>query len=258
MLFKNLLIYLQCKKIERMDIKDKRSLKLRLRCIYIGYFVILAFGFIHSVLPTMFASLKLGIKEVYSMQEQLSEESAENIVWYILPVKPSIFEGAWSEMESSIPDCKITASTYEGFINVRGNKEMIPSKMLERIDRYVTADNFLAMALIPSQLAIYVLIALIIISLRNSVKEERPLPKRNITYMRSIGILVILIAIIDAISYSLNHSIVRMIASEKYAEVFSNQFPIEYGELVMGLLIIFAAEVFVIGTRLSEEQEYTI
>ena len=242
----------------KMDIKDKRSLKRRLMYIYIGYFVILTLGFFHSFVPSLAATLRLGIREISTLQQQIKSGEMEDYVWYVIPVKPAIFDETCNEVETIIPENKITSSMYEGFMNIHLSKTHTPQHILDKLSNMSTFDNIIALLIGPFQLIVFIFIALIINSLRKSIRDQRPLSKCNIVYMRLIGVLVIVIALLEAASYSINNKIVTMLATEHYAQAFKNVFPIEYGELVMGLLIIFAAEVFVIGTKLSEEQEYTI
>jgi len=49
---------------------------------------------------------------------------------------------------------------------------------------------------------------------------------------------------------------VELLAGTQY-EVL-NRFPLNYWNLIIGMLFLFMAEVFAIGTQLSEEQKLTI
>ena len=87
-------------------------------------------------------------------------------------------------------------------------------------------------------LAIIVLMFVIIHSLRRSIREERTLDKRNVWYLRAIGMLTIV--------------------TELISDTVDAGFHVSYAMIIMGILILFAAEVFAIGQNLSEEQKLTI
>ena len=108
-----------------------------------------------------------------------------------------------------------------------------------------------------SYLAIIVLMLLIIHSLRRSIREERPLERRNILLLRIIGLLAIATELIDdAIDWTMSSRAAELLTGSGY--VVDTAFHVSYSTLLMGVLILFAAEVFAVGQHLSEEQKLTI
>ena len=106
-------------------------------------------------------------------------------------------------------------------------------------------------------LGIIVLMFVIIHSLRRSIREERTLDKRNVWYLRTIGLLTILAELIsDTVNWAMNSRAAELLAGSGYT--VNTGFHISYAMIIMGILILFAAEVFAIGQNLSEEQKYTI
>ena len=98
---------------------------------------------------------------------------------------------------------------------------------------------------------------LIIHSLRRSIRDERPLDKRNVWYLRLIGLLTILSEVISSlIGYAMNLQAERLLAGSKW--MVASSFELSYSTIIMGILILFSAEVFAIGQNLSEEQKLTI
>ena len=106
-------------------------------------------------------------------------------------------------------------------------------------------------------LAIIVLMFVIIHSLRRSIREERTLDKRNVWYLRAIGMLTIVTELIsDTVDWVMNSRAAELLAGSGYT--VDAGFHVSYAMIIMGILILFAAEVFAIGQNLSEEQKLTI
>ena len=98
---------------------------------------------------------------------------------------------------------------------------------------------------------------LIIRSLRRSIREERPLDRRNVRMLRTIGVLTILAELAqDFVNWRMAGRAAELLAGSGYA--VQTGFGISYTNLIMGILVLFAAEVFAIGQNLSEEQKLTI
>lgn len=106
-------------------------------------------------------------------------------------------------------------------------------------------------------LAIIILMAKIIYSLRHSIREEQPLVKGNIWSLRIIGGLTIFIELLQGfLDWRLATKAAEMLAGSPYT--VDTSFPISYTNIIMGILVIFSAEVFAVGQNLSEEQKLTI
>lgn len=112
-----------------------------------------------------------------------------------------------------------------------------------------------AMAL--SFLAVFVLIAVIIYSLRKAVQRGHTLMKREIKLTRIIGVLVIFGELCFAYAQYLTNLEAAQILAPTGLEV-QTAFTLNDINLIMGVIFLYMAEVFTIGSQLSEEQEYTI
>ena len=105
--------------------------------------------------------------------------------------------------------------------------------------------------------AIIVLMCIIIRSLRRSIRNECTLDRRNTRYLRAIGVLTILSELCgDLSAWWMNRRAAEVLAGTGL-EVDTG-FAVSYGTIIMGILVLFAAEVFAIGQQLSEEQKLTI
>ncbi len=106
-------------------------------------------------------------------------------------------------------------------------------------------------------LTIIALMFLIINSVRRSIREERTLDKRNVWYLRAIGGLAIATELMDGVVvWTMNRRAAELLAGSQYT--VDTAFHLSYSTIIIGILIIFAAEVFAIGQNLSEEQKLTI
>lgn len=106
-------------------------------------------------------------------------------------------------------------------------------------------------------LAIIVSMFLIIHSLRRSIREEQPLRGHNVALLRLIGGLAIATELLDdLVSWAMNSRAAEILAGSGCT--VDTAFHVSYSRILMGVLILFAAEVFAVGRRLSEEQKLTI
>lgn len=120
--------------------------------------------------------------------------------------------------------------------------------------------NYTLLLFIPALLAklsILILVALIINILRKSVRDEQPLPGRIIIYTRAVGFLLILAEVCAGFGVYIYHCTARTLLEGSPLQVAAS-FPLNYWNIVMAILVLFSAEVFSIGSRLSEEQKLTI
>ena len=106
-------------------------------------------------------------------------------------------------------------------------------------------------------LAVLVMIALMINSLRKSIRDEQPLRHSNIRRTRIVGALLIVSELCNALVLYINQCKAAELLAGTIYEVPS-RFPLNYWNLIIGILFLFMAEVFAIGTQLSEEQKLTI
>ena len=89
------------------------------------------------------------------------------------------------------------------------------------------------------------------------MREELPLNRRNILYTRLIGFILIGSEVLEGlIGWCMRTGAAEALKGS--AMTVDVSFPLSYWNLLMGVLMLFMAEVFAIGTRLGEEQKLTI
>ena len=231
-----------------MDKKQKKSLRRHLLVIYIFYFLALAAGFIHSFVPHVSSSLATGwqaasedirMQEKHGMARLQNAQSDETL----FPIETG---------HASIS----TEAEYTGvniYVKTDENSDPTVVRTLNRI-------NYILLLSIPALLAklsILILVALIINILRKSVRDEQPLPGRIIIYTRAVGFLLILAEVCTGVGSYIYQSTTRTFLEDSPLQVAAS-FPLNYWNIVMAILVLFSAEVFSIGSRLSEEQKLTI
>ena len=208
-----------------MDKKQKKSLRRHLLVIYIFYFLALAAGFIHSFVPHVSSSLATGWQ---AASEDIRMQEKHGIAQHTYFLAARLQNAQSDETLFPIETGHASISTeaeYTGvniYVKTDENSDPTVVRTLNRI-------NYILLLSIPALLAklsILILVALIINILRKSVRDEQPLPGRTF----------------------LEDSPLQVAAS----------FPLNYWNIVMAILVLFSAEVFSIGSRLSEEQKLTI
>ena len=238
-----------------MKRNDKHTLNRRLQLIYVCYFVILIAGFLHNYLPTFKWGFMAGVD---AAQEEL-ELSKQGIskYWYLFPMKAAIMDDSGSMLETGNADVAVEVNAYDALATVSVcTTDADNDATLKMVAGYSRKTTCASILISLSWLAILVLIGMIINSLRRSIRDQRTLPDSNILYMRIIGCLIIVSELLGAASYHFGQKAVETLAVGRIE--FISSFPIEYGSIVLGLLVLFSAEVFAIGTMLSEEQKLTI
>ena len=238
-----------------MERKEKNSLNRRLLMIYVGYFIIIGAGFLHSYLPTF----KWGFMAGVDAAQQEIESSRQGIEkrWYLFPVKSALYDGHGSRLDTGNRNVEVEVSAYDALATVTVcSADPDNDAALHMVTRNYRKAMAASIGLSLSWLAILVLIGVIINSLRRSIHDQRTLSDSNILYMRIIGGLIIINELLEAASYHFGQKAVTAIVGDGIK--FISSYPIEYGGIVLGLLVLFSAEVYVIGATLSEEQKLTI
>ena len=239
-----------------MDRKEKRSLNRRLLGIYICYFVILGVGFMHSFAPMFSTAFNEGwnraTRNIESERRGIEQKNM------LFTVKPEVFNG-WVGLASNFEHVGIRANICDAMVDVEiDDCAKADSRTVAMLTRNYNRTTYIEFTRMFAWLAILILSACIINSLRKSIRDGRTLADSNITMTRIIGILIIAAELLSAWELHIGHVSVAEIMRTNTALSVETTFPVDYSNFVFGLLVIFAAEVFAIGARLSEEQEYTI
>lgn len=233
--------------------KSKKIILRRITALYIVFFVVIAFGLVRAVSRFSGEDFNTGRNDARRMAVEEMGASGQNVeLIYELPT-------ATSTMDFDIPvysdeAADITMYARPALLDV---KATMPSGVL------LGGISFNSYGLVYSLLvtliygAIFVILFIVIGSLRRSIRNDDVFKKSNIALTRAIGILLI--------AASLLFSLMSWIEARAMAPYFAESpyrintaFPFNFGELIMGVLIFIIAEIFSISSSLSEEQKLTI
>lgn len=244
-----------------MERTQKKSLRRHLLFIYVGYFLALAIGFIHSFVPNVSSSWSAGwnaATEDIQMQEKHGID--QQTFFMTVRLKEPVSENLLSSKTQHAIETRYASVTAEAEYTSVNLYVKTSDKSDPELVRQLKKANYSLLLFIPAllaKLAILILVALIINILRKSVRDEQPLPKRIITYTRIIAALLILSEICTALGAYIYHHAAQILLEGTALQVDAT-FPLNYWNIFMAILVLFSAEVFSIGSQLSEEQKLTI
>lgn len=237
--------------------QNKKTLLQRLLVIYITFFVVLLAGLALEVLP----EFSRGYDEGGEIGTDIaaSWQSGTPRMIYMLENIP-IVDGPDNAVTVTTPHEEIRIDTRIRRIGMTVEQNAPGASMLALAFRSLGGSGWIYASVALCTLAyltIVVLMVLIIHSVRRSIREERTLDKRNVWYLRAIGGLAIATELVnDLVSRAMNLRAAELLAESGYT--VDTAFHVSYSTVIMGILVIFAAEVFAIGENLSEEQKLTI
>ena len=236
--------------------QNKKRFLQRLLAIYIAFFGALLAGLALEILPGFSRGYadgdEIGMdlarnwgsvtpRLIYMLENILIDESPEVVV--MLPENPDVkietkIRKIGLVVEQEAPGASIFGLAFRSL----GGSSWIYASVMLTLAAYLT---------------IIVLMFLIIHSVRRSIREERTLDKRNVWYLRAIGGLAIATELMDGlVGWTMNRRAAELLAGSPYT--VDTALHLSYSTIIIGILIIFAAEVFAIGQNLSEEQKLTI
>ncbi len=228
--------------------QNKRRLYKHLMIIYVFYFVALVIGFLSTIAP----SFSSGWREAQQTMDTDFTQGDVRTYYVYAPLRAS---------GSELPAVEgVGANTSVSVDNVR-LRVTVPEKYTVSNSLKVMANNgfayLLSMLTGVAYLAVFILIALIINSLRKSIRDEQPLRHGNIGRTRAIGILMLVAALSESFMKYINIREAATLLQSSALQV-DTTFPLNYWNIIVGILMLFMAEVLVVGTQLSEEQKLTI
>lgn len=105
--------------------------------------------------------------------------------------------------------------------------------------------------------AIFVIIFVMLGSLRRSFRRDDPFRRRSVALTRVIGALLIVSSLLISTMTWLD---ARAVAPyfEETGFAINTSFPYDFAQIITGVLIFVIAEIFSIGSSISEEQKLTI
>lgn len=232
---------------KQIVMQNKKRLYKHLIIIYILYFIVLVSGFMLNTIPSFTSGLNFGLAQA---ERELGSGVTHSYYVTADLLNPEGYieiDGLPENMDAYLARLYVQVSDPGAFT-------------LNNAFR-VQADSGYAYLLLLvagfSFLTVIVLIALMINSLRKSIRDEQPLRHNNIWRTRIVGILLIVMELANTLVLYINQCKAVELLEDTPYEILTH-FPLNYWNLIIGVLFLFMAEVFAIGTQLSEEQKLTI
>ncbi len=237
--------------------QNKKTLLQRLLVIYVTFFIVLAVSIAHSLLPNFTKGFGQGTELGKEIAASWTSGNPQSV--YLLSnvaVHPTL------PLDDQLPAAhgarRIEATV--GSLDLLVIEEAPGSSPVGMAFRSIGGTPWMyALTMVNALLypAIIVLMCIIIRSLRRSIRSEGPLDRRNIRHLRIIGVLTILSELCSDLSaWWMNHRAAGVLAGSELQ--VDTAFSVSYSNIIMGILVLFAAEVFAVGQQLSEEQKLTI
>ena len=239
--------------------KNKQAQLKRLMALFVLFLALLVVGFIHNMAGDFGRGFVAGMEAGESIGEGWTAQNHDYT--YLIPDVKIAEDFHPVALDSTAAGCdgrEVMIQRDAVTLKVR-HSDVNLSPMAASMR--VMGDNpmvfYSVMITLLSRAAIIILMIVIILSLKRSIREERPMERANILYMRLIGGLLILSELMDAAGTRLIRSHAAEVLAD-YSLRVDTSFSISYWNLMMAVMVLFAAEVFAIGQRLSEDQQLTI
>lgn len=238
--------------------KNNQAQLKRLMALFVLFLALLAVGFIHGVMGDFGRGFVAGMEAGDSLRKEWTKNGRDYT--YLIPdVRiDEAFRPVAQDSTAGGKGREVMIQSDVVTLKVRNSAENLsPMSLPMRL----VGDNpmvfYSALIITLSRAAIIILMIVIILSLKRSIREERPMERANILYMRLIGGLLILSELMDAAGTWMIRSHAAEVLADYHVRV-DDAFSISYWNLMMAVMVLFAAEVFDIGQRLSEDQQLTI
>ncbi|MBQ3187227.1 MAG: DUF2975 domain-containing protein [Alistipes sp.] len=235
--------------------QNKSTYLRRLLVIYIAFFAVLLVGLTLDVAPGFRQGLEAGTSMGQDLSEQLEQATPQSS--YLLFNCPLETPAA---TQVATTDSLRTITARPSTITFHVTEPAGDHSMWWHAFAAVGGSPWVYWMTVAASLSflfIIILMWLIIRSVRRSIRLEMPLERCNVWYLRLIALLSILSELCNSLSsWIMNNRAAELIADTAYT--VNTTFHFSYSTLIMGLLILFAAELTAIGRDLGEEQKLTI
>lgn len=231
--------------------KSQKTILRRLVALYVIFFVVIAVSLVRTFSRFSGEAFNTSRNDVWRMLSDNDDRKADLL--YDLPVATSV-------LDFDVPVCGNTTDNVT--VNARPSRLDVavaypvgtPVYKLSSLHQYSLLLAFVATAV---YFAVFVILFIILGSLRKSIRNNDVFSRRNIALTRTIAILLIVASLLfSLVSWMEIRSVANLMAQSNFP--LNTAFPFDFGEIIMGVLVFVIAEIFSIGSSLSEEQKLTI
>ncbi len=241
--------------------KSKKEVLGRLLTIYILFLVMVVLSVLSRVIPDLTRGFNDGMVLSGEIQESMTEgESVQHYILYDIPIKYSATqlvggESDSAEQQSPRIDCYVSKVDLTVEEPVEGDLSALKyafGTVGGSVWYYVVA-----WLMIIAYISIILLLALIINSLRRSIRNSCEVSILNVLYTRIVAALIIVTELVDAsMVYSMKLKAAELLNNS--GVVVDTSFSPDFWVVILGVVVLFMAEVFAISHYISEEQKLTI
>lgn len=230
--------------------QSKSRILMRLNILYVLFFLVVFTNISITFFNEHFQKhFKKGFEEGFKREAMaLGEEyvQTKSYTFFHIPAENS------SEESLSIPieteDTTYHVSMQVAELNIYAQGKELPN--------YPWGATLLLFVYAVSNLAVFVILFIILLSLRQCIKKGNVFNRNNIYLIRTIGILLIVSAVAYNGTEALEQQMVSSILEGSSWSVPSQVF--SFKDAITGFLILIIAEIFNIGYDITQEQKLTI
>lgn len=229
--------------------KSKATILRRITVLYVIFFAVIAFGLYRSISRLAGDGFNIGHNDA---ERILNENLNDRYVGIIYDLKVSA-----GEMDLETP----IYSSQSDSIVIYSRPSSFDAEVISPRDRHFgmgnAAQRTVFMLSTLTYASVFIILFIIIGSLRKSIRKDNLFKKSNIALTRAIGILLIAASLLfSLLTWMEAKSIEPYLADTAYA--INTGFPFNFSELIMGVVVFVIAEIFSISSLLSEDQKLTI
>lgn len=228
---------------------SKKIILRRITVLYVIFFAVIAFGLYRSVARITGDDFNTGRNDAKRIaNEEIGNRTISVIYELQVATSGMDFQSPVYSSANDSVSIYTRPSSFDAEVVSPRNKHFGINNNLQRV-------VFLLSVLTYG--AVFVILFIIIGSLRKSIRNDDLFKKSNIALTRAIGILLIAASLIfSTLTWLEARSIEPYLAGTPYA--IDASFTFNFTEIIMGVLVFVIAEIFSISSRLSEEQKLTI
>ena len=230
--------------------KSQKTILRRLVALYVIFFVVIVVSLVRTFSRFSGEAFNTGRNDVWRMLDEKTDRNVDLI--YDLPTSTSILD--FDIPIYNDPNGNIIINARPSKLDVEVSCPVNQNPRSLKLHSYSTLLGFLATAV---YFTVFVILFIIIGSLRRSIRSNNVFSRRNIALTRAIAIMIIAASLLFSLVAWLEiRSVSQYFALGTYP--LNTAFPFDFGEIIMGVLIFVIAEIFSIGYSISEEHKLTI
>jgi len=159
------------------------------------------------------------------------------------------------ESFSSFPDSITNIKTGEN-VKIRYDKTQVRAAVIPSSGKSVNSYQIIEIFMSFVVIFIVIYIPVLFFKMMKTLRNEVVFDKKNITYMRKIGVLLLLYYVVSLITNYISYQ--KNVIIFDFADYKIQREPNDLIWLLLGLVVLLFAEILSKGSKIQEEQDLTI